>query len=132
MAIRLGEAIRNSMLEEVSAAAAGGTLNIYSGTQPANAGTAASGTLLATLTLNSPAFAAASGGAIVVDVDPAVATTGLADGTAGWARLLSSAAVAILDGSVGTTGTDFTVNTTAITTGLAVSLTGGSLTIPAA
>jgi hypothetical protein len=60
--LRYATARRNAMMDDVRAALAGGSIKVYSGTQPANANTALSGnTLLATLTLASPAGAASSG-----------------------------------------------------------------------
>ena len=66
----------------------GGTLEIYTGTQPADPNSAPSGTLLVTITIPNPAFGAASGGVIAKAgtwQDTAVDT-----GTAGWARFISA------------------------------------------
>jgi hypothetical protein len=77
----------------------GGAIYIYSGTQPASAQAAPTGTLLAVVSKNGLAwtlgsatnglqFEATNGGFVV----PAVATPfvlkGVADGVAGWARLI--------------------------------------------
>lgn len=136
MAIRIASASRSAMMTTLESSIDGGsgaaTLEVRTGSQPANADTAASGTLLVTLTLNDPA-GTQSGGVITFDVDPAITATAVADGTAGWARLKDSTGATILDGSVGTSGTDFVIDSTAITTGQTVALVATStLTLPAA
>lgn len=104
----------------VDAGSGAGKLRIYTGTQPAGGpGDAASGTLLVEITLADPAFAAASGGSSSADVDPVPTANASNTGTAGWGRVLDSNNVAIMDGAV---GAEFTLNTTAVTSGLAVSL----------
>lgn len=135
MAIRVATATRSTMMNAVEAALDGGsgpaTLEIRTGSQPANADAAASGTLLATLTLNDPA-GAQSGGVITMSVSPAVTATAVATGTAGWARLKDSTGATVLDGSVGTAATDFIIDSTSITSGQGVSLVATStLTYPA-
>lgn len=135
MAIRVATATRSTMMDAVEAALDGGsgaaTLEIRTGSQPATANTAASGTLLATLTLNDPA-GTQSGGVITLSVSPAVTTSAVATGTAGWGRLKDSAGNTVLDGSVGTSGTDFIIDSTSITSGQGVSLIATStLTYPA-
>lgn len=133
---------RNAMLSAVLAlidgGSAAGKLRIYTGSRPAGPGSAATGTLLAEFTLNDPAFAGPSGGSAAIDADPAVSTTGLAAGTAGWCRFLDSTEAAgtglgVLDGSVTATGGggDVTINTTTVSVGLALTVTGGSITQPA-
>ena len=96
---------RNAMLNGsgLTAAAAGGKLDIYSGSMPATPETAASGTKLASFTLGSPAFGAAASGVITANAIAAV--TGLAANTAGWARLWESdEATALQDYDVTATG----------------------------
>lgn len=130
MAIRLATAPQNAAADAIAALANGGTIEIRSGSQPATANTAATGTLLATFTLVSPAFSAASSGVLTLDADPDITTTGAAAGTAGWARVKGSGGATVFDGSVATSGGDFTINTTAITVGGTVNLTAGTLTMP--
>ena len=52
MAIRLPNASRNAAVDAVLALAAGGSIEIRTGSQPASASDAATGTLLATFTLD--------------------------------------------------------------------------------
>lgn len=135
MTIRIKATVRDAMLDALvdaaDAGAAAGTIQIRSGTQPANADTAATGTLLATFTLADPAFDAASAGSVAIDADPDLTTTAVATGTASWARVLDSDGNTVFDGSVGTSGTDFTITSTAITNGQTVTLTAGTITLPA-
>ncbi len=137
MTVRISTAARNAMVDAVKAlidaGAGAGKIRIYTGTQPAGPGSSASGTLLADVPFADPSFDATSSGSAAADVSPALTTTGAADGTAGWFRVLDSNNVAIIDGSVTATGGggDLTLSTTAITTGLTVTITGFSLTEPA-
>lgn len=109
----------------------GGTLKIYDGTPPANASTAlSSNTLLATLTLNATAFSSftngvATAGAITSD------SSADATGTATFFRLITSGATVMLQGSVGTSGSDLNLNTTSIVSGGAVSVSSLTITMPA-
>lgn len=135
MTIRVATAARTAALDVIvdlaDAGAGAATIKIYTGTQPATANTAASGTLLATLTCADPAFEAAAAGVVALDADPDLTTTAVAAGTAGWARVADSDGNTIFDGSVGTSATDFIINATAITVGQTINLTTGTLTFPA-
>ena len=133
MAVRISTAARNAAADAIAALADGGVLRIYTGTQPAGPDTAPSGDLLAEFTLADPAFAAAVAGAADLDTTPAVTATGLDDGTAGWFRICDADEAGVLDGSVTATGDggDLTMNTTTISTGVSVTITAGSITMPA-
>ena len=136
MAISLATTARTAMCDALvdllDAGPAAGTLQIRTGTKPANPNTAATGTLLATVTLVDPAFGAAAAGVATL-ADPG-AVTAVADGTAGWFRALDSTGAAVMDGTVTATGGggDLTLATVTITTGLSVDITGGTITVPAA
>lgn len=131
MTVRLATPTRNAMVAARGALWDGGTIEIRTGAQPATPETAASGTLLATFTIPATAFGAPATGVATFDADPDLEATGAADGTAGWARVKDDGGATVEDGSVGTSGTDFIINTTAITTGLPLLLTAGTLTQPA-
>lgn len=142
MAVRINTAARNAAANAIAAVVDGGAgagkLRIYTGSQPATPATAPSGTLLAEFTLSDPSFAAASAGAAAIDTTPALTVTGSANGTAGWFRLVDSTEAAgtglgVLDGSVTATGGggDLTMNTTTISTGVNVTVTAGTVTMPA-
>jgi hypothetical protein len=111
-----------------------GKLQIYDGTRPAGPDTAVtSQTLLAEFTLNDPAFGDPSNGVKTLDVDPALTTTGLDDGEATWARFVDSDGTAVIDGKVTDSDGDgdIKLNTTTISEGLNLSITSGSITMPA-
>jgi hypothetical protein len=82
----------------------GGTLRIYDGAQPPSAADAATGTLLASITLPSPAFGAAASvgsGSIASAYSLGEERLGLSNGTAGWFRVsTSSGNVTVFDGKV--------------------------------
>jgi len=120
----------NAEADAVAALLNSGYLRIYDGSQPANANTAVSTqTLLAELRFGSTAFAASSGGVItanaITDDTDANAT-----GTASWVRCLKSdGTTVIMDGSVGTSGCDLNMNSTAIQIHAQISVTALTLTI---
>lgn len=133
MAVRLSASLANSLANSIASAVdagpAGGTVKIYTGSQPATADTAESGTLLATFTLSATAFGAASGGVITLAGTP-LTVAAAATGTAGWFRLEDSTGANVLDGSVGTSGNQINLNTTSITSGVNVTITSGTITMP--
>ncbi len=135
---RLATATRNALADSFDTATNGGsaaaTIKLYSGTQPADANTALSGnTLLATFTLDNPAFGAASGGVITLGGTPR-STTGAAAGTATFARCETGGTGGIgtvFDCDVGTASATLILNTTTISVGVNVSITAGTVTMPA-
>lgn len=135
MATRIPTGRRNaacdSVVDALDAGAGAGTVDIRTGSQPASANDAATGTLLATLTLADPAFGAASSG--VATAATIAATTGLAAGDAGWFRAKDSSGNAVLDGSVTATGGggDMELNTVTISVGVDVEITAWTVTMPA-
>ena len=135
MAVRLSTAARNAstdaVVDLIDAGAAAGTIKIYSGSQPASANDAATGTLLATVALADPAFGAASSGA-ASGTDPAAATAS-ATGTAGWFRVADSNGATVFDGSVTATGGggDMQLSSVSLTSGGSVDLSSLSYTTPA-
>lgn len=142
MTIRPSTAARNAAVNAITALVDGGSgagvLRIYSGSQPAGPGTSPSGTLLLEIDLSDPAFASASSGSASIDTTPALSTTGLAAGTAGYFRLCDSTEAAgtglgVVDGSVTATGGggDLTLSTTTVSVGLDVEITSLSITLPA-
>lgn len=107
----------------------GGFLDIYDGSQPATADTAIGAQVkLASLTFGSPAFASSVAGvatanAITQDTDAD------ATGTAAWFRAFKSDhSTAVFDGSVGTSGCNLNLNTTAIQIHAAVQCTSFTIT----
>lgn len=127
-------AISNTMTTQIDAGAGAGLVKVYSGAQPASADVAATGTLLATFTLNDPSFGVSVAGTITLDVAPTVTTTGVAAGDAGWFRATDSTGATVMDGSVTATGGggDMTMSTITVSVGLTLQLTAGTITTPAA
>jgi hypothetical protein len=126
MALGYVAALRNRQLDGITTeVGASGLLRIYSGTRPATGGTAT--TVLAELTCNATFAPAASGGVLTLN---AITADSSADstGTATWFRILTSGAVAKIDGDVGTSGSDLNLNSTSITAGGTVSITSFTIT----
>jgi hypothetical protein len=134
MAFRIPTSVRNAACDAIvdllDAGAGAATIEVRSGSQPATANDAATGTLLATFTLADPAFGAASSGVANLASTPRT-TTGAAAGTAGWFRAKDSSGNTVFDGSVGTSGADMNLNTLTISVGVSVELTSGTVTMPA-
>lgn len=128
---RITTAMKNSALDAAFGSAQNsGLIRIYDGSQPAGPATAVSGqTLLATLTMNATAWAAASSGskaAGAITSGVAVAT-----GTASWFRILDSTGVtAYADGSVGTSSADMILPTVSIVSGVTVSCSSLVVSVP--
>ena len=130
------DAATKAAVDAMTALCNSGTLKIYTGTQPTDANTAVGAqVLLGTLTFGSTAFAAsvASGSAgskVVTATANSITDDSSADatGTAAWFRVLKSDGTTIVfDGSVGTSGCDLNLATTAIVAGADLAVT--SLTI---
>ena len=107
-----------------------GTIQIYTGTQPATPDTALSGnTLLATLTLAATAFGAAASGVKTAGAIGSAAA--VATGTATFFRAFKSdGTTAVIDGSVSTSGATMNLNDVAITTGGTVACTSWTESMP--
>jgi hypothetical protein len=104
------------------------TIEIRSGSKPATPETAASGTLLSTVTI-SGSFS--SSGATLTAADPASASV-VATGTAGYFRLKTSGGTAKIDGTVGTSGADMNLSSVSLVSGGTVDLGVPSFTVPVA
>jgi len=115
MALAYSTTLRNTRLDAIDDAANGGAgaalLRIYDGTRPATGGTAT--TLLAELTFSDPAFGAAGSGIITASAITQDASAN-ATGTATWFRVVDSSATFVMDGNVGTSGSDLNMTTTSI------------------
>lgn len=130
-AIRLADAFD----DEVNKGTAASEIDIRSGAQPADPDTAASGTLLATLTASDPMFGAATDaapGALLTASAITSDSSANATGTAGYFRIRSVTTTPddVADGEVGTSGSDLNMNTTSITAGSTVSITSFLVTMP--
>ncbi len=127
MALALSATLRNNRADAITTFTGGSALlRVYSGTRPATAGTAT--TLLAELTCN-PTFApAASGGVLTLNAITQDSSAN-ATGTATWFRIVKSDGTTfVLDGDVGTSGSDLNLNTTSLVAGGPVAVTSFVLT----
>lgn len=111
-----------------TALGASATIEVRTSTKPATPETAASGTLLATVTIAS--WTAASDGSGTVTGSNPAAVTVAATGTAAHFRAKASGGTAILDGTVGTTGTDMVLDSTSLVAGGTLDLAAPVLTYP--
>lgn len=127
MAIALSATLRNNRADQITSFAGGSALiRIYNGTRPATGGTVT--TLLAQLTCNATFAPAASGGVLTLN---AITQDSGADATstATWFRIVKSDGTTfVLDGDVGTSGSDLNLNTTSIVSGGPVAITSFVLT----
>ena len=123
MALAFSTTLRNARADALTTAVgSAGKFAIYDGARPASGGTAT--TKLAEFTFSANiAAAAASGGVLTFNLPPNA--TGLAAGTATWARITTSGGTFVVDLSV---GSDITLNTTTVSVGLTVQFTSGTIT----
>ena len=127
-----------------------GTIRVYSGSQPADADTAVSGTLLLEFSVdagsytqgtftNGLEFGDSSSGAISKSASETWQDAGIASGTAGWFRLCAnptddgsaSTTLPRIDGTVGTTSSsELVIGTTAIVAGRTYTIDTFTFTLP--
>ena len=127
MALAYLEALRHTMLDAITTQAGGSALlRIYDGSRPATGGAAT--TKLAELVMNATFAPGASGGDLTLN---AIADDASADatGTATWFRIVKSdGTTLVMDGDVGTSGSDLNLDSVAITAGDVVSVTSFVIT----
>ena len=126
---KISNAAANAEIDALTALLNTGYLRIYDGTQPANVDTAISDqTLLAELRFGATAFGAGSSGVATANAITQDSSAN-ATGTAAWFRALgSNGTSAVADGSVGTSGADLNLNSVAIQSEAAVSVTSMTIT----
>ncbi len=126
----------DAIVDRLDEGASAAVLRIYADTQPTGVDCAVDGQVLcAELTLNDPAFGAASdadpGGRATADVSPVPTDSSAnATDTATWFRVSTSGGTAVIDGSVGTSAADLILNTVSIVAGAEVTLTAWTFTVP--
>ena len=127
MALAYNSTLRNAMLDAITTRAGNAALlRIYDGSRPATGGSAT--TLLAELTCGTPFAAGASGGVLTLGSITQDASAN-ATGTATWFRIVQSdGSTHVLDGSVGTSGSDLNLTTTSIVSGQPVSISSFEIT----
>lgn len=156
MALRLSTALRNALLGlaaddgSLKDLMADGIIEIYSGSQPADANAAETGTKLVRITVGSAAFTSgvatnglelgvAASGSIAKAAAETWSGVGLATGTAGWFRWYANTVVTGLvtttglrmDGTCGTSGAQLILSSVSIVTGATITIDSFTITLPA-
>ncbi len=128
MTLQYSTAVRNAKLDAIETAiGTSAIMRIRSGAAPADCSVADSGTVLATLNLPSDWLAAASGGS---KAKSGAWEDGSADatGTAGHFRIYdSTGTVCHMQGTIGTSGADMIVDSTAFVSGQPFTVTAFSI-----
>lgn len=121
--LKYSTALKNARLNQITTqVGVSGLLRIYDGAQPASPDTAVSSQVkLAELPCSAAFAPGATGG--VLTANAIAAANALASGTASWFRLTTSAGVAVMDGTVGTSAADAIIDNTVIAVGQNVSCT---------
>jgi len=129
LAPSLANAAASAAADAVARQLDNGYLRIYDGTKATNADTAIGAqVLLAELRFNATSAPAASNGVLTFNAFTADSSAN-ATGTATWFRALqSNGTSAVFDGTVGTGTNDLVVNSTAISSGAAVSVSSFTYT----
>lgn len=136
MVVRLPSSTRSlaadAIVDAIDAGTGAGTIKVYTGGQPASANSAATGTLLGTLTMTDPAFGNAAAG-VATAAPIAGDTSADASGTAGWARIVDSSGATVLDCAVSASGAggDLQLSNVNIIEGGAINVTSLTVTMPA-
>lgn len=119
--------IRNVMLDAITTrAGASALLRLYDGSRPATGGTAT--TLLAELTCNATFAPGASSGVLTLNAITQDSSAN-ASGTATWFRIVKSDGTTfVMDGNVGTSGSDLNLVTNVIVATQPVSVTSFVIT----
>lgn len=131
MSLQLSTLVRNARLDTIETTiGVSAKLEFFTGSMPANCAAATTGTKLVEYDLASDWAAAASGGAKALSSLP-LTVTGVATGTAGYFRLFANDGTTChMQGTITATGGggDLTLDSTSITLGQNVNVTGFTLT----
>lgn len=153
MAERISTGLRNEMLKasgkSLADALVNGVIRIYSGSQPATADAAETGTLLCLITLASGAFTpgvatngieldVAASGAVSKKVAEVWSGVGLAAGIAGWFRHYdnavttgASSSAIRFDGAIATSGAEISMINQTVSVGGTITIDSYVVTLPA-
>lgn len=119
MAVVYVDSLKNNRLDEVTAAI--GTTGVL------EIGDSGFGSVLASISLADPAAPAASGGVLTFDM-PQSDTSADATGTAAEARITDGTSDVVTGLTVGTSGTDVTLDSTSISAGQTVTINSATIT----
>ena len=153
MALKFSTALLNAVNNSIRTALATGAIYVYSGTQPANADAAPTGTLLGIATVGAGAwtapgsvsngldFAASSAAVLNKSGSETWQFVAIASGTAGWARFVSGVAADSLttdistypriDMRISTSGAELNLSSLSIVTGATTTLDSFQISWPA-
>lgn len=125
MALQYSTTVRNAKLDAVETAiGTAPVMRIYSGSAPANPAAAATGTVLAEITMPSDWMAAAASGSKAMSGSWQDLSAD-AGGTPGYFRIWNSGVTTChVQGTAGTTGTDMILSSGTLTAGQSFSVTG--------
>lgn len=133
--VRFVDSVKNSVLTPlkgaIDAGSGGGTIKIYSGTQPTLASDAVTTqNLLGILTFSQPCGVVASGALTMSTIVPE--DSALYTGTATWARIADSAGNTVMDVNVSVTGGGgaLQLNTTSIVSGGPILISNFVISVP--
>lgn len=131
MATKLDSDVVNDLIAALATTFDSGKLELRSGSPPADADQAATGTVVATLNLPADAFGSAAGG-VISKAGTWEDTSADASATIGWYRLANGADTRRIDGTVTNTsgGGDMEVDNVVVNAGQQITITAYSLTMP--
>jgi len=130
MSFQFSAPVRNAALDTIEATVGTApTLTIRTGSVPATADAAATGTVLATIVLPSDWMAAASAGSKAIAGGPWQDAAADATGTASYFRITGAGGV--IQGTVGTSGADMIVDSVSFTAGQQFNVTAFTLSFAA-
>jgi len=129
--MKQNEAIRNRLAGSLGSALSGGKLKIYDGVIPADVDAAITDNLLCQIILPTPAFSTVPASGQVIKTG-AWAGTVIANGTAGWGKLESSAGTQWIFVTIGESGTEIILDNATLAIGDLVTINTGVLTMPSA
>lgn len=131
MSVAFSTSLLNTQLNDITTLAGGSCkLRIYTGPRPATAAAITTQTLLAELTCNVTFAPAAAGGVLTLNpitTDPTADNSGLAQ----WFRIVKSDGTTfVMDGNVGTVGSDLNFNSVNFEAGAPVIVSSFTITNP--
>ena len=129
MTVRVDTSVVDGLADTFAGYFDSGVLEIRDGTQPADADTAASGSVLASITLPATAFGASSAGA-VAKAGTWQDSSADSSGTTTWFRMRDAGDTYRLDGSCGQGTGDLSFDDASIVAGGVVTITAFTVTMP--
>lgn len=131
----LNAALRNKIVDLMTQKvtthfSANGTIKVYDGSAPATADDTATGTELISFAIDTTSsFSYNDVTSDACSLVSSISATASATGTAGYARFswTSGSDTFVIQGTVGTSGTDFVINNTSITSGNSFNLTNATM-----